>query len=503
MDLGTEAVDTGAGRLRRRRQLLDALHALAHHLLAGINLLVRRLGRLRRLFGITRHIVHSGGHLLHGGGHLLGLFLLAAHLAVGLLGHRRQRLRIAGQLLDALLQTADNARQARRHLLHGLHQLPYFVTPWCLGVKAQLAGSDALGAGNHMLERPDHGAGDQPGGQHTYQQRQCRSQADGHGIALQFALQGLLLPQVSLVDPAGDLFGTGLQLRLQALLAGQLVSVFVELFREAANVPRHFAQHTLVAGIADGALQLADQAGGLDGLGDAVLADALFTLAAFFQAYPRFIHGLQHQPRHLRHLPGLLEERAALLALGLLEGIHAVISQAGLQHIEVVGHAGHRPAGHVQRQLLGLHRFDKGLECLAVGGQVGFRRRQRRQATSAFGQALQAAAQGLGLLQVGAQGKGLLVLAQAQQVGIELGQLAQAVEALANTVQRGNANGRHRQGQHQHQGKAQAKFAGHAQVGQHTVLARAHRRFPFCVRGYPEGQGWQRCQPMNKGLASE
>lgn len=81
------------------------------------------------------------------------------------------------------------------------------------------------------------------------------------------------------------------------------------------------------------------------------------------------------------------------------------------------------------------------------------------------------------------------MLTQTQQVGIKLCQLAQTVEALAHAVQRGDADGRHRQGQYQHQGKAQAEFAGHAQVGQHTVLARAHRRFPFCVRGYPEGQG--------------
>ncbi len=81
------------------------------------------------------------------------------------------------------------------------------------------------------------------------------------------------------------------------------------------------------------------------------------------------------------------------------------------------------------------------------------------------------------------------MLAQAQQVGIELGQLAQAVEALANTVQRGNANGRHRQGQHQHQGKAQAEFAGHAQVGQHTVLARAHADSPSVCEVIPKAKG--------------
>lgn len=163
------------------------------------------------------------------------------------------------------------------------------------------------------------------------------------------------------------------------------------------------------------------------------------------------------------------------------EQITYVTDRPGLQHIEVIGHAGHRPAGHVQCQLLGLHGLHKGLESLAVGCQVALRRRQRRQATGALGKALEAVAQSLGLLDVGAQGKRLLVLAQAQQVGIELRQLAQTVEALANAVQGSNADGRHCQGKYQHQGKAQAEFAGHAQVGQHTVLARAHRRLPFCV----------------------
>ncbi|MNM90478.1 hypothetical protein D3C81_1027410 [compost metagenome] len=87
---------------------------------------------------------------------------------------------------------------------------------------------------------------------------------------------------------------------------------------------------------------------------------------------------------------------------------------------------------------------------------------------------MQAAAQGLGLLDIGAQGKGLFVLAQLEQVGIELAQLAQATEMLADAVQRGNADGCHRQGQQQYQGKAQAQLAGHAQVGQKTLPARLH-----------------------------
>ena len=177
-----------------------------------------------------------------------------------------------------------------------------------------------------------------------------------------------------------------------------------------------------------------------------------------------------------------------MLALGLLEGVGAIVGQAGLQHIEVVGHAGHRPTGHVQRQLLGLYRFDEGFEGLAVSGQVSLGRRQCCQAAGALGKVLQAAAQGLGLLDVGAQGKGLLVLAQPQQVGIDLAQLTQAVEALANTVQRGDADGRHRDGQQQHQGKPQAQFTGHAQVGQNTVPARRHRRSPSPCKVLPRAK---------------
>ncbi|MNH31027.1 hypothetical protein D3C79_913550 [compost metagenome] len=90
------------------------------------------------------------------------------------------------------------------------------------------------------------------------------------------------------------------------------------------------------------------------------------------------------------------------------------------------------------------------------------------------------------------------MLAQPEQVGIELGQLAQAVKALAHTVQRGDANGRHRQGQQQHQGKAQAQFAGHAQVGQNTVLGRAHRRFPFTLSGLPKAKRGNDASPLTR-----
>ncbi|MCY1188435.1 hypothetical protein D9M73_295450 [compost metagenome] len=65
-----------------------------------------------------------------------------------------------------------------------------------------------------MLQRADHSPGNQPGRQHAYKQRQRRGQADGQGITLQLALQGLLLPKIGLVDTPGNPLGAGLQLRL-------------------------------------------------------------------------------------------------------------------------------------------------------------------------------------------------------------------------------------------------------------------------------------------------
>ncbi|MNM60868.1 hypothetical protein D3C81_721610 [compost metagenome] len=294
VDLGTEAVDTGTGRLRSHRQLLDTLHALTYHQLPGLDLVVGRLSRLRGLLGIARHIVHGGRHLLHGGRYLFGFVLLAADLAIGLLGHRRQCLSATRQLLDALLQAADDARQAGRHLLHGLHQLPDLIATRCFCLQAQLPCCNALGAGDDALERAHHRAGDQPRSQHTHQQRQPRGQGNGQGIARQLTLQGLLLAKVGLVDATGDLLGPRLQLGLEPLLLGQQVGVFVELVGETADVPGHFTQHTLVAGIADGALELFDQARGFDRLGDARLADVLLTLAALVQAHTCFVHRLQH-----------------------------------------------------------------------------------------------------------------------------------------------------------------------------------------------------------------
>ncbi|MNG87806.1 hypothetical protein D3C79_466240 [compost metagenome] len=376
--------------------------------------------------------------------------------------------------------------------------MPDFITAQRLHLQVQFACGNAPGAGDHSLERADHRTGNQPGRQHPHQQRQDGGQGNGHGIARQLSLHRLLLAGIGLVDPIRDLFGARLQLPLEPLLLGQQVGVFTQLLGETADVPGHLAQHALITRVVHRRLELLDQRRCLDCLRDTRLADARLALATLLQAHPRFVHGLQHQPRYLGDLRGLLKEFPALLPLGLLEGVTAVVGQTGLQHIKVVGDAGHRPTGHLQRHFLGLHRFDEGLERLAVGTQVGLDRGQCRQPARTLQQPLQTVAQSVGLFAVGAQGKALLMLAQTMQVGIELAQLAKFVETLTHPLQRRNADGRHRQGQQQHQGKSQAQFAGHAQVGQNTVPTRAHRRSPFTLSGFPKTKSGNGGAPLTR-----
>ncbi len=87
---------------------------------------------------------------------------------------------------------------------------------------------------------------------------------------------------------------------------------------------------------------------------DFALRGTVVTFAALVEAHARFVHGLQHQPRNLADLAGLFDELAAVFTLGFLQGIGAIIGEPGLQHVKVIGHARHRPTGHLQGQILGL-----------------------------------------------------------------------------------------------------------------------------------------------------
>ncbi|MNF61255.1 hypothetical protein D3C84_428930 [compost metagenome] len=100
-------------------------------------------------------------------------------------------------------------------------------------------------------------------------------------------------------------------------------------------------ENALITGITDAGFELLDQQRSLLGLFDAPLTDILGAFAVLLQTQARFIHGLKHQPGHLGNLSGLLDKLATLLALGVLEGVSAVVGKPRLQHVEVIGDARH------------------------------------------------------------------------------------------------------------------------------------------------------------------
>ena len=65
----------------------------------------------------------------------------------------------------------------------------------------------------------------------------------------------------------------------------------------------------------------------LAGLLDLALPGAVVALAALGQTHVCFVHGLQHQPRNLADLTGLLDERGPVLAFGFLQRVSAVIGE--------------------------------------------------------------------------------------------------------------------------------------------------------------------------------
>jgi len=133
-----------------------------------------------------------------------------------------------------------------------------------------------------------------------------------------------------------------MQLFVDHFFLGQQAGVFTQLLAERGNVPGNFIEHRLITGVLDRLLQLLDLSKSLVSLLDLALLGILsIHFAALVQAYVGFVHGLQHQARHLTDLTSLLDKLGALLALAFLEAISPVVRQAGLQHVQVVRHAGH------------------------------------------------------------------------------------------------------------------------------------------------------------------
>ena len=300
---------------------------------------------------------------------------------------------------------------------------------------------------------------------------------------LQLCLHGLVFGGIRLVDPADHLLGAVMQLRVDHFFLGQQPSVFAELFTERRDMPGDFIEHGLVAGVLDRGFEFLDFSQGLVGLLDLALPGVVCVRpAALIQAHPRFVHGLQHQTRHLADLPRLLDKLRALLALAFLEAIGTVVRQPGLQHIQVIGHAGHRPTGHFQGEVLGLGQLDELIECLAIGDQgllnvthhLLVAGRPSLETRGLGQQRIDTGMQGINGLGVGVQRIVLLDQAHLEQVAVERRHRREAFEALADGLQGPHTDGRYQGRQQQYQGKTQAEFFCHTEVGETSLHARNH-----------------------------
>ena len=313
------------------------------------------------------------------------------------------------------------------HLLHGLHQLTDLVAASHLDRGAQIPRGDLLRHTNHTAQRAHDQAGNHPGRHQPDQQRQCRGTDDQQRVLFQFGLHGPIFGRIGLVHSLHHLVSPLMQLLVDGLFLLQQSGVLSELVTETGDVTGHFIEHGTVAFILDRGFKLLGLGQCLTGLFDLALPRAVVTLAALVQTHTGFIHGLQHQARHLADLIGLFDELRTVLAFGVLQGIGAVIGETGLQHIKIVGHAGHRPTGHFQRQVLGLTERNELVESLAVSPQglldvrhdrhIG--RRLRLELGGQGDQPIDPFVQGIGGFRITAQGVFLLQQSHLQQTAVE------------------------------------------------------------------------------------
>ena len=274
-----------------------------------------------------------------------------------------------------------------------------------------------------------------------------------------------------------------MQLLVNLFFLLQQAGVFGELVTEAGDMATDLGQHRLIARVLDCGLERLHLGQGLVGLLDLAFVLILFiAFAALVEAHAGLVHRLQHQLRDMADLAGLLDKLLAVLALGILEGIGAVVRQTGLEHIQVVGHAGHRPTGHFQRQVLGLGQLDELVERLAVGTQclldighdryVG--RRLRLEDLRLRQQPVDALVQGIDGLGVRMQRIFLLEQTHPQQLAVERRHLLEPIEAQADGLQGPDTDRRHQAGQQQYQGKPDTQFLGHTEIGETSLHGRNH-----------------------------
>ena len=175
-------------------------------------------------------------------------------------------------------------------------------------------------------------------------------------------------------------------------------------------------------------------------------------------------------------------ELGTLLTLGVLQCVGPVIGQTGLQNIQIISNAGHRPTGHFQGKVLALADLDKLIEGFAVSRERSLHLAHHglvggRLALKLLSQGLQCVDARTHIIRhfrVAVQGVVLLLQAHLEQPAIEGRHLLEAIETQADALQRPNANGSDQGGQQQYEDKTHPQFFRHPEVGKTCLHGRNH-----------------------------
>ncbi len=161
-----------------RGEAFDLRNGLVDHPFAITGLTVRRHCSFRGFLGVARDLLNGRRHFMHGRGDLIGLYLLAVDPGTGLLGNRRQLFSRAGNLGDAIANSANQFAQADRHALNPGLQLAQLVLAINVQVTAQVARGHPLYDLEGLLQRGGDLASDDPRRQNAQHQCQRSSSSD-------------------------------------------------------------------------------------------------------------------------------------------------------------------------------------------------------------------------------------------------------------------------------------------------------------------------------------
>ncbi len=274
--------------------------------------------------------MHRGGHLAHCGGDLIGLQLLAVDALARLLGRCRKRLGRTGYLRHTALQAADHLAQVAGHALHGCEQLANLVAAILLDAYPEVASGDGFSQADDPLERTHDGQANHERRTEAEQQGQGRCGNDQAAAGLTLGLHAQALGFQGQFDLLQQLLDLSDQLPVNLLLLLQLAGVLLQALVEGIDVDHHLAEHRGITGVLQCIAQLGSQCLCLAGLGDFALLVGIAAPAGL-QALARLVQRLQQQLVNLADLAGLQHRIAALLALGALEQVDAILGESFLQ----------------------------------------------------------------------------------------------------------------------------------------------------------------------------